>query len=195
MSQIRVFDRVISRTHCRQVMEAMELVEPVPGAVLRNGRDELDHRLRVCTEHPLPTSACPEILVAIRDVTSKALRHDGWRTGQLDGPKFCKYGTGSFFRPHRDNSDSALDPASVLSRRLSVVCFLNDGDTSTGLPVFDGGALVVYVTSKDGPQDPVVVRPTAGSVVVFHADLLHEVRPVKWGFRYSVIGWIYNLTR
>jgi predicted 2-oxoglutarate/Fe(II)-dependent dioxygenase YbiX len=102
---------------------------------------------------------------------------------------------GSFFRPHRDNSDSVLDPGYVQARQLSVVCFLNDGDPSTGLPVFDGGTLVVYVTKLDGLLEPVVIRPTAGSVVVFQADLLHEVRPVKSGCRYSAIGWIHSLVK
>ena len=76
---------------------------------------------------------------------------------------------------------------------LSLVCMLNDGNASGGLPTFDGGALIVYSRDASGRINPHTVRAPAGSVISFPADLLHEVRPVRSGTRLSAIAWICDL--
>ncbi len=176
-----VREGVLARADCRKVIEAMAGVAPVAGAVLRAGRDEVDARLRVCAEHVLT----PELAALVGDAMRSAIgpQHAGLA---LDGPKFVSYGPGQFFRAHRDRSDDPSDPAVVRGRRLTLVCLLNDGDDGDGLPAFDGGALVVY-----DPR-PANVKPKAGTVVAFDADLMHEVRPVRGGIRYSAIAWLFE---
>jgi len=192
-SPIQIWERVVSRFDCRLVVEAMRSALAIRGPVLRSGRDELDRRLRTCLEHGLPMSSCRAVVSAMHDVVAQALMCAGWQDGKLDGPKFCSYSTGDYFRSHRDNSHDGLDPPTVRTRRLSVVCFLNDDSPSDGLPVFDGGALVIHVP-KNGLLEPVVVHLSAGSLIVFRAELLHEVRPVRSGVRYSAIAWVHDIT-
>lgn len=164
----------------------------VAGGVLRQSHESLDSRLRRCSEHALPAGEAGAVVSAMREIAGRALRAGPSDGTRLDGPKFCSYGPGEYFRAHRDRSDDPLDPAVVRARRFTIVCLLNDDDPSGGLPVFDGGALVVYVPRSNGRIEPENIQMAAGSVVVFGADLLHEVRPVRSGVRHSAIGWVFH---
>ncbi len=157
----------------------MTATEPVAGAVLRAGREEVDGRLRVCGEHWLTADLEGMVVDAMRAAIGP--EHQGLL---FNGPRFVSYRPGHYFRAHQDRSEDAADPPEVRLRRLTLVCLLNDADPADGLPTFDGGALVVY-----GPG-PVNVKPSAGSVVAFDSDLLHEVRPVRSGQRFSSIAWL-----
>jgi predicted 2-oxoglutarate/Fe(II)-dependent dioxygenase YbiX len=189
---VRVWERMVSRSDCQAIIETMALASTVAGGVLRQSRDSVDPRLRRCSEHALPADCAARVVTAMREVTSRALGAGSSDGIRLEGPKFCSYGAGEYFRAHRDRSDDPLDPAVVRARRFSVVCLLNDDDPSGGLPVFDGGALVVYVPSGNGRSESKNIQLVAGSVVVFAADLLHEVRPVRSGVRHSAIGWVFR---
>ena len=171
----------------------MDSAAALAGTVLRHGSDQRDPRLRVCSEHRVDARQAAGVVTALRDVAEEVLvgaRPRG--RAALDGPKFCRYAPGEFFRAHRDRSDDPLDPVIVRARVLSLVCLLNDADPSGGLPAFDGGALVIHVPWSDGSVTPANVPPAAGSIVAFPADLLHEVRPVRSGVRYSAIAWVYH---
>jgi len=83
----------------------------------------------------------------------------------------------------------------VRTRVISIVCLLNDADSLGGLPVFDGGALVLHVPKSDGTVTPVNVPLSAGSIVAFSSDLFHEVRPVRSGIRFSAVAWLYEVNQ
>jgi predicted 2-oxoglutarate/Fe(II)-dependent dioxygenase YbiX len=186
-----VCERVVSPSDCGATIEAMASATTIAGPVLRQSRDGVDPRLRRCSEHALPAGQRGAVVTAMRNTAERVVGLE-WDGIRLDGPKFCSYAAGEYFRAHRDRSDDPLDPAVVRGRLFSIVCLLNDHDVTGGLPVFDGGALIVHVPLGDGRIEPRSFRPVAGSVVVFAADLLHEVRPVRSGVRYSAIGWIYG---
>jgi SM-20-related protein len=180
---------------CRSVIDDMVEATTVAGAVLRHSRDAVDPRLRRCSEHPLAAAQARVVVAAMREVAGQAL--DGCPSGEtgLDGPKFCSYAVGEYFRAHRDRSEDPLDPATVRNRRLTIVCLLNDADSAGGLPPFDGGALVLHLPRPNGRIEPMNIKPVAGSVIAFRADLMHEVRPVRSGVRYSAIGWLFTATK
>lgn len=194
--RVRVWEHALSRLHCRATIRAMEDAAAVAGTVLRRGSDEPDPRLRACSEHSVGADGAALVVPVLRAIAGEMLAGDQpGRRAAMDGPKFCRYAPGQFFRAHRDRSDDPLDPAVVRARLLSLVCLLNDADPSGGLPVFDGGALVIHLPRGDGSVIPENVSLEAGSIVAFPADLLHEVRPVRSGVRYSAIAWIYHSDR
>ncbi|MEU6666028.1 2OG-Fe(II) oxygenase [Streptomyces sp. NPDC046727] len=190
---LKVWRGALSLPDCRGVVEAMARSATVAGPVLRRSCDMVDARVRSCAEHQAGPDEVRPVLAAMRAVAGQAVGGTGWPRMALDGPKLCSYSARGFFRAHRDRSEDPLDPAVVRNRRLSLVCLLNDVAPRDGLPSFDGGALVVYLPRPDGSVSPHTVRLDAGSIVTFRSDLLHEVRPVRAGVRYSAVGWLYDL--
>lgn len=92
---------------------------------------------------------------------------------------YALYPEGTFYKRHLDTFQNDK------SRKLSVVCYLNDEDWK---PEF-GGELTIY-TTENGAEQAIEVYPLAGRVVVFESQLLeHEVKPVKQP-RLSITGWL-----
>jgi predicted 2-oxoglutarate/Fe(II)-dependent dioxygenase YbiX len=190
---VSVWYDVLSHADCRHVVAAMNATPGVAGGVLRRGQDAVDGRMRTCTEHAVAAAQAVPVLGAMRAVAREAFPLEGaWlKEMLLDGPKYCSYGPGEYFRAHRDRSDDPDDPIAVRTRSLSFVCFLNAAEPVEGLPSFDGGTLVMYVPAADGSIEPLNIRPSAGTIVTFPSDLLHEVRPVRQGIRYSAVAWLH----
>jgi predicted 2-oxoglutarate/Fe(II)-dependent dioxygenase YbiX len=188
---VRVRECVLARSDCLAVIGTMDRSMTVAGSVLRRSSDMVDPRLRKCSEHVLPAEQSNKVIAAMRAVIGEMPLPLRPLPPTLDGPKFCSYTAGEYFRAHRDRSEDMLDPTVVRMRHLSIVCLLNDADPGGGLPVYDGGALVIHVPRPDGSIAPENIQAPAGSIVTFRADLLHEVRPVRSGVRYSAIAWLY----
>ena len=181
----------VSRAVCAGVVAAIEAAEACPGRVLRHGEERHDAAMRNCTEHALSHAAAAAVRQALLAVAAAALPDGAAMT--LDGPRFCRYRQGGHFRAHRDRSNDHADIASVRGRRISLVCLLNDGGAGDGLPAFDGGTLVLYPASGPERFEPVNAPLRAGSIIAFPSDLLHEVRPVRVGTRYSAVAWLVDV--
>lgn len=192
IAALTVWRDVLSRQDCRTAVETMTRSATISGPVLRASSDTVDPTMRRCSEHLTEADGMEPVVNAMRAVASRAIEGARRKRVALDGPKFCSYTEREFFRAHRDRSEDPRDPAVVRSRILSIVCLLNDTTLHDGLLASDGGALVVYLPGPDGSVTPQSVRLEAGSIVTFRSDLLHEVRPVRAGVRYSAVGWLYD---
>ncbi len=186
-----IWHGAVPRAACNATLQAIEGAGAVAGRVLRRGQEQHDAAMRACTEHRLAHADAATVTQAMRAVGAAALTAAGGARARFDGPLFCRYRQGGHFRAHRDRSPDPFDAATVRSRRISLVCLLNDADDTAGAPAFDGGMLVLY------PEFVPVNAPLrAGSIIAFSSDLLHEVRPVRRGTRYSAVAWLYDvLTR
>ena len=92
---------------------------------------------------------------------------------------YALYPEGTFYKRHLDTfmNDS--------SRKLSVVCYLNDEDWK---PEY-GGELTLYV-NENGTETSKDIYPLQGRMVVFESQVLeHEVKPVIKN-RLSITGWL-----
>jgi SM-20-related protein len=92
---------------------------------------------------------------------------------------YAVYPEGTFYKRHLDTfmNDS--------SRKLSVVCYLNDEDWK---PEY-GGELTLY-TEENGKEIRKDIYPLQGRLVVFESQVLeHEVKPVNKK-RLSITGWL-----
>lgn len=87
---------------------------------------------------------------------------------------YALYPKGTFYKRHLDtfqNDDS---------RKLSIVCYLNDEDWQ---PEY-GGELVLY------KEEDITIYPLKGRVVIFESQIIeHEVKPVEQK-RLSITGWL-----
>ena len=182
----------VERALCAQVVQQMLSAPIQPGTVLRKGIETVDEELRLCHQAVIFGSpSTREFEAAIRLVAAKVATgmSVNWR---LDGPLYNRYPVGGMFRAHTDTSNNQLDPPSVRNRLLTIACFLNDGCSDNGLPTCDGGALVVYERRGRSVQAQTFL-PQAGTIIVFDAGMMHEVRPVLHGERFSAVAWLYSI--
>ncbi|TRW21114.1 2OG-Fe(II) oxygenase [Flavobacterium zepuense] len=92
---------------------------------------------------------------------------------------YALYPEGTFYKRHLDTFQNDS------SRKLSMVCYLNDEDWK---PEY-GGELTLYL-NESGTEKALDIYPVKGRVVVFESQVLeHEVKPVKQK-RLSITGWL-----
>ncbi|MGV3523627.1 MAG: 2OG-Fe(II) oxygenase [Candidatus Sericytochromatia bacterium] len=97
-----------------------------------------------------------------------------------------RYRQGHFFKAHRDTFSHL--PQGLSQRRISVIVFLN---SPAGTPAYSGGELMLYAFpgSKPGRMIGLPLEVTPGLMIAFPSDLMHEVRPVTEGERFSLVSW------
>jgi predicted 2-oxoglutarate/Fe(II)-dependent dioxygenase YbiX len=93
-----------------------------------------------------------------------------------EGAGLVRYGTGDFYRPHRDRADMASWPAAS-RRSITLILFLNAD--------FDGGLLRLLADD----EEDVDVVPEAGMLVAFPSETGHEVTTITRGTRDVVVDW------
>jgi SM-20-related protein len=126
---------------------------------------------------------------ALRELTPSLEEHFRVELSGFESPVFLRYGAGAFYRPHKDGHPGA--PSCTQDRRVSVVIFLNGQSEKPSPDTFGGGALTFYGI-MEGPQwqkCAFALDPEPGLLIAFRSELLHEVRPVTFGHRFSVVSW------
>lgn len=105
-------------------------------------------------------------------VLPKAARH----------PTINRYEPGMYYGRHLD---APLMAGAVSARAdLSATVFLNDPAS------YEGGELAVH-----GGASPFEFKGRAGDAVIYSADTVHEVKPVKSGVRLVAVTWIQSMIR
>jgi len=104
---------------------------------------------------------------------------------------FLSYKPGDFYQLHKDTSSEQQSPESVKKRTISVVVFLNSEAEEPSAGSYGGGSLTFYKLFEDPPLDRYGFPLTAekGLLVAFRSHILHEVKPVIHGQRYTVVSW------
>jgi predicted 2-oxoglutarate/Fe(II)-dependent dioxygenase YbiX len=115
--------------------------------------------------------------------------HFGLPLGPVQTPQFLHYRRGDFFRPHRDSSTHQAHGPDLMARRIAAVLFLNRGTRLPEPASYCGGELRLYRIDAE-PADPgICITGEPGMLVAFPADVIHEVRPVTHGERFTVVTW------
>jgi SM-20-related protein len=109
----------------------------------------------------------------------------------FERPIFLRYGEGAYYKAHRDVT--ADMPADYQSRRISAVVFLNAAGDQSRDECYGGGALAFYGLMEGAQWEKCAfdldVNP--GLLVAFPSHTPHEVRPVTFGERFTIVTW-YN---
>lgn len=92
--------------------------------------------------------------------------------------QFTKYGLNQHYDWHVDVNEGT---ESNEHRKLSAVLML------TGPKDYEGGELELNIGGN--PDNPMVLKPEAGTVVFFYSHIPHRVRPVTKGNRASLVVW------
>ena len=123
-----------------------------------------------------------ELMPALQDHFKVAL------TG-CQGPEFLSYDAGAFYLAHRDKTESG--PAQTMRREVSAVLFLNTRSKEPAQDAYGGGSLAFYGLLDGSPWEKVglPLEGETGLLVAFRSDVLHEVQPITFGRRYTVVAW------
>lgn len=112
--------------------------------------------------------------------------------GLVEVPKFLIYRQGHFFAPHRDvmRADDDLAAPIIRARRINLVVSLNDGSKAPDEGGYRGAALTLYglIDKPEWRKYGFPVSVSAGSLVAFRADVLHEVAPIEDGERFNIVS-------
>jgi PKHD-type hydroxylase len=93
--------------------------------------------------------------------------------GMVEGLQFTRYTEPSgFYGSHMDKGHGAI------VRKLSMSVQLTDSSE------YDGGELVLHTE-----KNPTILPREQGKMIVFPSYVLHEVKPVTKGTRYSLVAW------
>ena len=116
---------------------------------------------------------------------ASANKNGGWnlQTSAMESVQIGQYPTGGHYNWHVDGLglDAIQAPDNEFlhgkTRKLSFVLWLNED--------FEGGEFEFHSAHiKEN-----VIRPSIGTVVVFPSWVMHRVKPVKKGTRYSMVTW------
>jgi PKHD-type hydroxylase len=92
--------------------------------------------------------------------------------------QFTKYGLNQHYDWHVDAHENL---ETTEHRKLSAVLML------TGPDEYEGGELELNIGGN--PDNTVLLKPEAGTVVFFYSFVAHRVRPVTSGNRASIVMW------
>jgi predicted 2-oxoglutarate/Fe(II)-dependent dioxygenase YbiX len=116
-------------------------------------------------------------------------QHFAVKLNACEDPQFLRYQKGDFFVAHQDGNTGMLR-LETENRLVSTVIFLSreveserHDDESN---VYCGGSLVF--TNPHGPAKS-RVQAEPGTLIAFRSETTHEVTPVTYGERYSIVSW------
>lgn len=107
---------------------------------------------------------------------------------EFEPVQFLRYAPGDHFVAHRDAEGYEEHHR---ARRVSIVTYLNGQTEPDAADGFGGGELLLMVFGDDPRAFDLGVpaAPIAGTLVAFRSDLVHEVKPITHGERYTLVTW------
>jgi SM-20-related protein len=181
----------VSAEECRQLIFEASEAPHEPCRVVRHGVDDvLDEHVRNTTSALVSRETRLRLKQRFIDVVPELETHFRTALAGSETPGFLIYDAGAFFAAHSDAG--AVDPPDIRRRRVSAVLFLNAPSADPGTGTYGGGVLKFH-RLLDGPHwegcSFAFERPEPGMLVAFRSDLVHEVLPVTFGRRFTVVTW------
>jgi SM-20-related protein len=181
----------VAPEECELLMAEAAQAPHEPCRVVRHGVDGiLDEQVRSATSALVPRATRLRVKQRFLDVTPELEAHFGAPLAESETPGFLIYNAGAFFAAHADTGVD--DPPDIRRRRVSAILFLNgpSGEPSAG--TFGGGGLRFHRLLDGEPWEACPLafdRPEPGMLVAFRSDIVHEVLPVTFGRRFTVVTW------
>lgn len=188
-----VVDNFLHADYCVQLCSQVLASPTTPGRVggdnsRKSGWVDESRRSVLCADVPKAVESLLESRLA--EIKPDLEEHFQVCLAECDGPHFLRYGPGNFYSPHQDVD--AASPDHLRGRQVSIVIFLNP---STRDPAFEGGYIGGHLTfygllpGEYWDKCAFSLDASAGLLVAFRSDLLHEVKPVTFGQRLTVAAW------
>lgn len=112
---------------------------------------------------------------------------------ESEKPEVLVYREGDYFKVHKDQDDQPDVKTSTSDRKVSIVIFLNTQTLEPQENCYGGGSLNLYgLINRTGWEDkgfPLGGKP--GLLLAFRSNILHEVTPVTFGKRFTIVNWFH----
>jgi predicted 2-oxoglutarate/Fe(II)-dependent dioxygenase YbiX len=175
---------------CADLQTTLAQTAWTSGKVARDSQPEcLDESVRKVRRLDVDRALWTSVRERLWALKPELERHFHCQLTSCDGPDFLAYDRGAFYAPHADCG------VHYQTRRVSVVIFLNDARDDLSEPAgtagYAGGELT-FLGLLSGPaweNCPLPLSGQAGLLVAFSSDIVHEVKPVTSGQRYTIVGW------
>lgn len=179
---------------CAEICSEMRAAPHDKGTIVSNspeqeGSDLVDESIRKVLQSDIARPSKLFVRARLDELRPKLEEHFKITLTGRDGPQFLRYWPGAFYVVHRDASPKS--PPEIASRRVSVVIFLNRQSEQPKPCSYGGGSLRFYGL-LDGPHwkdCAFSLEPEPGLLVAFPSSTLHEVLPVTFGERFSIVSW------
>jgi SM-20-related protein len=172
-------------TTCVRIRAAMDAGSSEPTEVLTGGI-ALDGDVRRAESIDVDDATLGFIEHRLDELRTELETFFGVTLTEREGTSLLRYAAGGFYKPHRDYAADTVWPGAA-RRRIAVVVFLNSSREQDPAGAFGGGSLRLWPDD----DEPIDVRPRAGTAVAFRADTLHEVTVVRGGVRDTLVDWYY----
>ena len=174
------YDNVFSKIECEKIIDIGINKKIQTGPVIRSKNEKETKETKEIRDSKIswiyPTNeiswAYRRITDVILDLNDRFFKFDLY--GFIEGFQFTHYKEpeGKYIK-HVDRYQGGH------TRKLSLTIQLSNPDC------YKGGELLLYDSYK-----PVICPKEQGKLILFPSYVLHEVKPVTKGERYSLVGWI-----
>jgi predicted 2-oxoglutarate/Fe(II)-dependent dioxygenase YbiX len=174
---------------CRRIVAEMNGAEGAAATVYGRGNSGLvDQSIRQ-TLRIRPSVATVQVVIdRLLQFKPAAEKHFDVALSECEDPQFLHYREGDFFVAHQDGNTGLLR-LDTERRRVSTVIFLSR-ETDTPQPDAYCGGSLLFTDRRRGPDEPKVhFVGEPGTLIAFRAETTHEVTPVTYGERYSIVSW------
>jgi SM-20-related protein len=161
-----------------------------PGRLVKHGVDGvLDEKMRRVSSASVGKATRTRVKQRFLEIVREVETHFGTPLAGCESPGFLAYDNGAFFAPHRDKGPH--DPPDIRRRVVSAIVFLNQPCSEREDDGYGGGMLRFHglLDGPDWAACPFPFEPELGMLVAFRSDVLHEVQPVTFGRRFTVVTW------
>jgi predicted 2-oxoglutarate/Fe(II)-dependent dioxygenase YbiX len=156
---------------------------------VRDKGGAVDITLRKVWDAEMSASTTSEISARLENLRPTLERHFKVCLSECEGPRFLRYEEGGFHLPHRDSRPTS--PPDIRRRAVSVVIFLNRYVQDPVTDGFGGGELCLYGLIDDPKWEKYgfPIKATPGLLVAYRSGQKHEIKPVKFGQRLTIVAW------
>jgi predicted 2-oxoglutarate/Fe(II)-dependent dioxygenase YbiX len=190
---IQVIPDFLDRETCeRMSREMIDRQGERARVTVKLSEEELAERYRSTTIAEVSEDTVAELKERLLALEDDLARIFSLELNGCEKPQFLLYREGDFIRPHSDGSHDTDAPDWLKNRAVATVVFLNDQSEDDEPGTFGGGSLnfLDLLSDQDrGKSVGMPITPTAGLLVAFRADVMHEVTEVTRGDRCTAVTW------
>ena len=174
---------------CTAMREASHEKATVGHQETAKGTGIVDETVRKVLHSELPEDTEAFVSSRLDELKPHLEKHFRTELTGYSGPHFLLYQSGGFYTPHTDRSAGA--PPNIAARRVSVVIFLNTASEEPGPGCYGGGALRFHrlLSGPNWENCAFSLDAEPGLLVAFDPTVLHEVLPVTFGERMTIVAW------
>jgi SM-20-related protein len=154
-----------------------------------------DRKIRNVDEAYISEDKIAEVDKKILPIKPHLENHFNIKLGDYEMPQYGIYKEGGFLAPHRDiRIGNESGPGHLKKRSVSFVIFLNSIYENTKVESFAGGELTFYglIDNPHFHNCGLGLQAETGLLIAFRPDIVHEVKPVISGARYTISSWFLS---